>query len=86
MTTFQRLRALVREWRTFDKFPPEIPESARGAMRLAAYACSEDLQEVLDEMVEQRRAAGKKGGEQSSPEKTTANRIKAKKPRKRKSQ
>jgi len=86
MTTFQRLRALVKEWRTFDQFPPEIPEHQRAAMKLAAYACAEDLQEVLDEIREQRRAAGKKGGEQSSPEKTLANRIKARKPRKRKSE
>lgn len=72
MTTFQRLRALVREWRTFDQFPPEIPEHQRAAMKLAAYACAEDLQEVLDEIREQRRVAGKKGGSSTSPAKVKA--------------
>lgn len=87
MTTFQRLRALVKQWREADKnLPRNIPPQVRSGMLLAAYACAEDLQEILDEIKEQRRAAGRQGGLQTSPKKTKANREKAKKPRKRKSE
>jgi len=82
MTTFQRLRALVKEWRTFDQFPPEIPEHQRAAMKLAAYACAEDLQEVLDEIRNQRRAAGQVGGSRRSRAKMIASRRNASRPRK----
>lgn len=82
MTTFQRLRALIQEWRTFDDFPPEIPESARGAMKLAAYGCAEDLQEVLNEIRDQRRAAGQIGGSRKSKAKTISSRRNASRPRK----
>lgn len=82
MTTFQRLRALIQEWRTFNDFPPEIPEPARAAMKLAAYACAEDLQEVLDEIRNQRRAAGQVGGSRRSRAKTIASRRNASRLRK----
>jgi len=85
MTTFQRLRALVREWRTFDKFPPEIPKTHQASMKLAAYACAEDLQSVLDEITEQRKKAGKKGGSRSTPATIAASRRNAANSRKKKS-
>lgn len=73
MTTFQRLRALVREWRRADKtLPPEIAGPVRSGMLFAAYCCADDLQEVLDEIREQKAEAGKKGGKSTSPAKVKA--------------
>lgn len=89
MTTFQRLRALVKEWRDADKtLPPDVTGSTRAGMVLAAYACAEDLQSVIDEsrdtlsVSEAGRKGGKIGGKVRSAAKTEANRLNASRPRK----
>ena len=84
MTTFQRLRSLVKVWREADKtLPPDVTGPTRAGMLLAAYACAEDFQEVIDESREPLSVseAGRKGGKAKSSRKTDANRENARQPR-----
>lgn len=84
MTTFQRLRALVKVWRDADKtLPSDVTGSTRAGMILAAYACAEDLQEVIDESRDTLSVseAGRKGGKVRSMAKTVAAQENARQPR-----